>query len=294
MKLITAIVVFVSLMAGPAQAQNTETEAISAADIMSPIHVANAMVFEMKTAERTAAAAGADFDQTVITGPFLALVNMNMNDIPDDPEEAAAWAEIAFLNFEAAEAQAAYRGLLGESGLLGDHIWRRYMQVQFRAFGEVDDAIALFDEYVERFEPRPENVAGSAQMIQNIASHYVSQGDNMRAARLILDRVEATPTDAAYFVFARIPANRELFEAVGLLDDARALIAQKRAGLSATLELLRATPQLATDDPYLTSEMPSWYWDMQGRLPGETFQSSRERQILVMVDNMDRWLGAYE
>ena len=273
-----------------AAAQDDAIGEAEAAGIISPIAVANAMVAEMTAERRLARQAGEGFNQLDINRPYLALVNIHINHIPDDAEIAAAWAEIAFLNFRAVDARAAYRGLLDQPGLLGDHVWRRYMQIQFRAFEEVDEAIELFDSYRERFPPRPENVTGSSQMVQNLAGYYSSNGDTDQAARLILDVIASTPADAAYLVFTRIPANRDLLNDAGLLDEANTLLTEKRDALSATLATLRATPQLASEDPYLVSGLADWYWTMQGRLPGETFQATRERQIVAMIDGLDMWL----
>ncbi|MGH9816367.1 MAG: tetratricopeptide repeat protein [Candidatus Acidiferrales bacterium] len=135
-------------------------------------------------------------------------------------EEEFALGEAYFLAFMPDEATAIFEKFLSGRDRYSRIAWQRHLQMVFAAYDRHDDAEKLLAEYRQTFPPIAEDTSYTYQAVWNQARRYRDAGNHAKAVELILEDVNALPTDVPFSSFRLLIAYLPSFEAIGKGDEA--------------------------------------------------------------------------
>ncbi len=233
-----------------------------------------------------------DFDQQIpIVSKYLQLVDLDMANMPEDRLERLALGEGAYLTFQVAEADAFYTSVMEGDDLIAMHAYERMMQVTKRALGDDEKAWEMVQAYYQKFPPTEANFRGRNMQITNLANEYITADEPEKAVEIILDELNALPANAPYMSYGLLMRFNDTLQASPQKQQVRDLIAARVGALKSLQQSWRNSPALASDDPILRGDMPTWFWRTQYVRPGESLRGARTRQLEGLINNLDQWLA---
>jgi hypothetical protein len=177
------------------------------------------------------------------------LVNVRNTGLTPDEEVALglAW----FFTFNGPQARPWLEKHQDRADRLGRVSRQALLQMAFAGAKDYDRVTAGIIAFRAKFSPVAADLEYTSRMVDNMARHYESLGDDARAVALILEDVAALPIDVPYGAFRLLATHMPAFQRTGQGPAAIALMTKHRDALRIRLAAAGTSPVGEATPPLL-------------------------------------------